>query len=73
MAKRVKYTVHNIGEKEIAKFSSLRHALLFAIMISERMPTHLIEVSGKDGLVGQYRAGNPTPEFKQHHIDGVFH
>jgi hypothetical protein len=72
MAKHTKYTVHHI-EGETARFSNLRHALLFAVMISDRMPAHLIEVSAKDGLVGQYQNGRPTPEFKQHHIDGVFH
>lgn len=70
--KRTKYTVHHI-EGETAKFSSYRHALLFAMMLSERIPGQLIEVSAKDGLVGQYQGGNPTPEFKQHHIDGIFH
>lgn len=72
MSKRVKYTVHHI-EGETARFSLLRHALLFALMLSERMPWCLIEVSAKDGLAGQYKGGQPTPEFKQHHIDGVFH
>lgn len=72
MARHTKYTVHNIGG-ETARFSSLRHALLFGIMLSERMPEHLIEVSAKDGLAGQYQGGHPTPEFKQHHINGVFH
>jgi hypothetical protein len=72
MAKRTKYEVHNI-EGETARFSLLRHALLFAVMLSDRMPRHLIEVSGKDGLAGQYIGGKPTPEFKQHHIAGVFH
>jgi hypothetical protein len=33
----------------------------------------MVEVSGKDGLVGQYIGGRPTNEFEQHHIDGVFH
>lgn len=70
--KRTKYVVRNI-EGETARFSNLRHALLFAIMLSERMPGYLIEVSAKDGLAGQYQGGNPTPEFKQHHINGVFH
>lgn len=72
MTKRVKYTVHNING-ETAKFSSLRHALLFAIARSEEMPSHFIEVSAKDGLAGQYCGGRPTPEFEQHHIAGIFH
>lgn len=72
MAKRIKYTVHNING-ETAKFSSLRHALLFAIARSEEMPCNLIEVSAKDGLAGQYEGGRPTPEFVQHHIAGIFH
>ena len=72
MAKRTKYIVHNI-EGETARFSSLRHAMLFAVMLSERMPWCSIEVSAPDGLVGQYLGGAPTPEFKQHHIDGTFH
>jgi hypothetical protein len=71
MAKRTKYTVYNIGG-ETARFSSLRHALLFAVMLSDRMPGHLIEVGAKDGLAGQYQGGKPTPEFVQHHISGVF-
>lgn len=70
MAKRTKYTIR-VGNT-VSKFSLLRHAMLFAVMLSERMPGHLIEVADKDSLVGQYRGGAPTPEFKQHHIDGVF-
>lgn len=70
--KRTKYIIHNI-EGETARFSSRRHALLFAVMISERTPGQLIEVSHSSGLVGQYQGGRPTPEFKQHHIDGIFH
>lgn len=72
MTKRTAYTVHNI-QGETARFSLLRHAMLFACMISDRMPGYLIEVSAKGGLAGQYKGGQPTPEFKQHHIDGVFH
>ena len=72
MAKRIRYTVHNING-ETAKFSSLRHAMLFAIARSEEMPGNLIEISAKDGLAGQYQAGRPTPEFEQHHIAGIFH
>ena len=71
MSKRMKYTVNHI-EGETARFSCLRHALLFSVMISERMPGYLIEVLAKDGLVGQYKGGNPTLEFKQHHINGIF-
>jgi len=70
MLKRTKYTVSIGGEA--AKFSVLRHALLFSMMISERMPGWLIEVAAKDGLVGQYQDGKPTPEFEQHHINGIF-
>lgn len=71
--KRVKYEVHHLRGGETAKFSCLRHALLFAIARSEERPCDLIEVSAKDGLVGQYQGGNPTAEFKQHHINGIFH
>jgi hypothetical protein len=63
--KRTKYTVFIEGET--SRFSGLHHALLFAIMISERKPFHLIEVADKDSLVGQYLGGEPTPEFKPHH------
>lgn len=71
MAKRTRYIVQCRGE--IARFSSYRHALLFAEMLSGRdCPGQLVEVSAPDGLVGQYRDGRPTPEFKQHHIDGIF-
>lgn len=69
--KRIKYTVHGLNS-ETAKFSSLRHALLFAVARSEEMPANLIEVSAKDGLAGQYEGGKPTPEFVQHHINGIF-
>ena len=71
MAKRTKYQVNNI-DGETARFSLLRHALLFAVMLSERMPEHLIQVSSNDGLVGQYQGGKPTSEFEQHYINGVF-
>jgi hypothetical protein len=67
--KRTKYTVNVAGE--VARFSSVRDAMLFAIMQSERLPTHLIEVVARDGIVGQYWAGTPTPEFTLHHA-GVF-
>lgn len=69
--KRTKYSVRHTDET--ARFSSLRHALLFAAMVSADMPQHLIEVNAKDGLAGQYRNGKPTPEFEQHHISGIFH
>lgn len=62
---KTKYVV-NVGP-DVARFSCLRHAMLFGVMLSERMPNHLIEISAKDGLAGQYKGGNPTPEFKQHH------
>lgn len=70
MAKRTKYTIR--FQDESARFSNLRHALLFALMLSEQDSGYLIEVHAKDGLVGQYNAGKPTPEFEQHHINGIF-
>lgn len=73
MSKRTKYQVHHLVNNETARFSNLRHALLFAVARSEDQPNHLIEVSAKDGLVGQYQGGKPTPEFVQHHISGIFH
>jgi hypothetical protein len=71
MAKRTKYVVHCPGE-HIARFSEQWQARIFAVALSERMPGHWIEMSAKDGLIGQYHGGEPTPEFKQHHIDGCF-
>lgn len=68
--KRTKYVVRD--GNEIARFSSVRHACLFGAMLSEHMPWQLIEVAAPDGLVGQYRGGHPTSEFKQHHIDNIF-
>lgn len=70
MNKRTQYVVH-VGN-EVARFSDLRHACLFGIMISERMPTHLIEISVHAGLIGQYRNGRPTPEFEYRYTDGMF-
>lgn len=71
MAKRTKYIVYS-PDHHIARFSEQWHARIFAVALSERMPGHLIEMSAPDGLIGQYRGGAPTPEFKQHHIDGCF-
>lgn len=71
MTKRTKYIVHCPGD-HIARFSEQWHARAFAVVLSERMPGHLIEMSAPDGLIGQYRGGDPTPEFKQHHINGMF-
>jgi hypothetical protein len=68
---RTKYVVH-CSDNHIARFSEQWHARIFAVALSERMPGHLIEMSAPDGLIGQYRGGAPTPEFKQHHIDGCF-
>ena len=68
--KQTKYTVEIEGHT--ARFSALRHAMLFAAMMSREAIGHLVEVQSKDGLRGQYRGGVPTPEFKQHHINGIF-
>jgi hypothetical protein len=68
--KRTQYTV--TVENHTARFSALRHAMLFAQMMSREMLGHLVEVGSKDGLRGQYHSGQPTPEFKQHHISGIF-
>jgi len=71
MAKRTKFIVH-CPNGHIARFSEQWHARIFAIALSERMPGHCIEMSAPDGLIGQYRGGDTTPEFKQHHISGLF-
>lgn len=71
MAKRMKFFIRCPGE-HIARFSEQWHARIFAIALSERMPGHLIELRVQEGLIGQYRGGDTTPEFKQHHIDGCF-
>jgi hypothetical protein len=68
--KRAKFTV--TVDREIAKFSSLRQAMLYAEMISRDPWVGLVEVSDKDSLRGQYSGGQPTPEFKNHHINGIF-
>lgn len=52
---------------ETAKFSSYRDAMYFAEAQSFTHEGHLIEVGHKSGLVGQYRSGRTTDEFKQHH------
>lgn len=73
MAKRIKYEVRGI-EPETAKFSNLRHALLFACARSEeRFDGTCIYVTAADGIACQYVGDKPTPELKQHHINGVFH
>jgi hypothetical protein len=71
--KRTKYAVYYGPEADTARFSSLRHAMLFAIARSEEFPGHLIEINAKDGLAGQYQGGKPTAEFESHHIAGIFH
>lgn len=71
MAKRTKYIVH-CPDNHIARFSEQWHARIFAVALSERRPGKLIEMSCSTGLIGQYEGGDPTPEFKQHHIDGCF-
>jgi hypothetical protein len=71
MTKRTKYLVHCPGG-HVARFSEQWHARIFAITLSESMPGHLIEMQAPDGLIGQYRGGDTTPEFKQHHISGLF-
>lgn len=71
MAKRTKFLV-DCPQGHIARFSEQWHARLFAVAVSERMPGHLIEMRSPEGLIGQYKGGDPTPEFKQHHIDGLF-
>lgn len=64
--KRTKYTV--LAGDETARFSSIHHAYLFAIMWSRLHPLHLIEVGTANRvLVGQYQGGKPTPEFEPHH------
>jgi len=65
--KRTRYFVEHCGE--VAKFSSPHDAQLFAAMLSNRHQGHWIEVHAPDGLIGQYRHGQPTPEFTGHHID----
>jgi hypothetical protein len=71
MKRRTKFIVW-CPDGHMARFSEQWHARIFAITLSERVPGHSIELSAPDGLIGQYRGGNPTPEFKQHHIDGMF-
>jgi len=69
--KRTRYIVHG-PENHIARFSLAWHAYMFAEQLSQRMPGHLIEVSHSSGLIGQCLDGQPTPEFKRHHIAGMF-
>jgi len=69
--KRTRYVVH-CPEGHIARFSLAWHAYKFAESVSSLMPSHLIELSDPSGLVGQYLDGHPTPEFKQHHIAGIW-
>lgn len=71
MRKPTRFIVHCPGN-HIARFSEQWHARVFAVALSERMPGHSIEMSAPDGLIGQYLGGESTPEFKQHHIDGLF-
>ncbi len=71
MAKRTKYVVH-CSDGHVARFSEQWHGRIFAEELSKRCPGHLIEMSAEDGLIGQYVNGKPTPEFKQHHINGSF-
>ena len=66
MTKRTKYTV--TVHDETARFSDLHQAQLFAAWMSQHRPGYWIEVSSKSGLVGQYRYGLATPEFKDHHV-----
>lgn len=65
MAKNSLFTVPYFGE--IAKFSSYKDAMLFAQAVSAS--NELIEVRHTAGVVGQYRAGKPTPRFEDHHAD----
>lgn len=55
--------------RHIAKFSSNRDALRYAEAVSSTPEFHgwLIEVGHKTGLVGQYRNGSTTEEFRLHH------
>jgi hypothetical protein len=69
--KRTRYIVY-CPDGHSARFSSQWHARLFAVALSERMPDLLIEMSARDGLIGQYRAGVSTPEFEQHHDSGYY-
>lgn len=67
MTKRTKYTVTGLPGGHVAKFSDHRQAMRFAWDQSRSAFRLLIEVSAPLGLIGQYRAGQPTPEFKFHH------
>ena len=57
------------GGLGVARFSDYTDAKRYAAHLSMWHPHRLIEVEGKRerGLIGQYRAGQPTPEFKMHH------
>lgn len=59
---KTRFTVR-VGD-DLAKFSSWLHAMDFASAHS--YGGRLVEVGSKNGLVGQYRDGKPTEEFKMH-------
>jgi hypothetical protein len=69
--KRTRYIVY-CPDGHSARFSVQWHARMFAIALSEREPDLLIEMSARDGLIGQYRNGISTPEFVSHHNSGLF-
>ncbi len=62
MTNRTKFVVYY--QAKIARFSDYVDAHAFA-----RQQSHfggLVEIVGKDGMVGQYDHGKPTPEFAIH-------
>jgi len=65
MAKNSFFVVPYLGE--VAKFSSYKDAMLFAQAVSAS--DELIEVRHTAGIVGQYRAGKPTPRYAEHHSE----
>ena len=71
MTKRTRFVVHCPGG-HIARFSEEWHARKFAIWLSKLNPKHWIELAAPDGLIGQYRGGETTAEFEQHHISAFF-
>ena len=55
------FTVSDMGEK-VAKFRHSEQAHAFAAHLAYEMMTNT-EVHARDGIVGQYVDGQPTPEF----------
>lgn len=66
MSKKCFFTVPYHGG-EIAKFSSLKDALLFAQAVSASKET--VEVRNPAGIVGEYQDGRPTFRYIQQHKD----